>query len=611
MKVVYFVFVFVFVFVLWQCSTPDGSGKLERALRAAGNNRPELEKVLAHYAAHPEDSLKWRAVCFLIENMPGHYTVESDVLQAFRKRVDRDTAPYFSRKAFDVLISSIPEFNAGARKMEDVRHITADYLIRHIDASFELYDRFPWYEEVPLDDFFRYVLPYRIGYERLDLWRDSIKPVLPDRYRIASDIQYDCKEARKYLELGFDLNLHFTDTLVDQLYQKIANECRYLNMKHLLRDRVAGIPSVLDYFPHYPNRNGLHYWIADMDARKRNPYIEGAAKSKPAKVFRETFESHEVPVPVEGEYIPELFLNPFLEDVTDEYLYTADVHVPAAFALEGKPRHAYLCVFNNLDWRPTAIGIWENGKARFEKMGKGIVYLPVYYEGDKKRAFHYPFVLTVGGEVEFLIPDEDDRMPLRLERKYPYDGIQYSFSDALTHAAVAVSDIPMETGFDTVAFFPSQNHYYFSVTLPDTLPASPYWEIRVSENSYFAEVFFYDAEGVKIMPDSVFTASRAFDGNILTNDLSSKVAVGFNEPARISRIVCLPRSDGNGVYPENVYELFYFAAGGWQSLGRKKAEDYFLDYENIPRGGLYWLRNLTTGVEERIFTYRNGMIRFW
>lgn len=45
MKVVYFVFVFVFVFVLWQCSTPDGSGKLERALRAAGNNRPELEKV--------------------------------------------------------------------------------------------------------------------------------------------------------------------------------------------------------------------------------------------------------------------------------------------------------------------------------------------------------------------------------------------------------------------------------------------------------------------------------------------------------------------------------------------------------------------------------------
>ena len=43
MKVVYFVF--VFVFVLWQCSTPDGSGKLERALRAAGNNRPELEKV--------------------------------------------------------------------------------------------------------------------------------------------------------------------------------------------------------------------------------------------------------------------------------------------------------------------------------------------------------------------------------------------------------------------------------------------------------------------------------------------------------------------------------------------------------------------------------------
>ena len=597
--------------MLWQCSTPDGSGKLERALRAAGNNRPELEKVLAHYAAQPEDSLKWRAACFLIENMPGHYTVESDVLQAFRKRADRDAAPYFSRKAFDVLISSIPEFNAGARKVEDVQHITADYLIRHIDASFELYGRFPWYEEVPLEDFFRYVLPYRIGCERLDLWRDSIKPALPDRFRIASDIQYDCKEARKYLELGCDLNLHFTDTLVDQLYQKIANECRYLNMKHLLRDRVAGIPSVLDYFPHYPNRNGLHYWIADMDARKRNPYIEGAAKSKPAKVFRETFESHEVPVPAEGEYIPELFLNPFLEDVTDEYLYAADVHVPAAFALEGKPRHAYLCVFNNLDWRPTAIGTWENGKARFEKMGKGIVYLPVYYEGDKKRAFHYPFVLNVSGELEFLEPDTTDRFALRLERKYPYDGIQYSFSEALTDAAIVASNTTAEMDFDTVAFLPSENHYYLSVSLPDTLPAFRYWQVRASANIYFAETFFYDSAGIKVLPDSVFIGTYAFDGNILTNDLCPRVAVGFREPVRISRIVCLPRSDGNGVYPENVYELFYFAAGGWQSLGRKKAEDYFLDYENIPRGGLYWLRNLTTGVEERIFTYRNGMIRFW
>ena len=48
--------------------------KLEKALQLAENNRKELEKVLTHYSIHPKDSLKYKAACFLIENMPGHYT---------------------------------------------------------------------------------------------------------------------------------------------------------------------------------------------------------------------------------------------------------------------------------------------------------------------------------------------------------------------------------------------------------------------------------------------------------------------------------------------------------------------------------------------------------
>jgi hypothetical protein len=36
----------------------------------AGANRTELEKVLRLYSRHAEDSLKYRAACFLIENMP-------------------------------------------------------------------------------------------------------------------------------------------------------------------------------------------------------------------------------------------------------------------------------------------------------------------------------------------------------------------------------------------------------------------------------------------------------------------------------------------------------------------------------------------------------------
>ena len=50
---------------------------VERVLSYSNTNRPELEKALQHYAQHPEDSLKFQAALFLIENMPGHYTLES------------------------------------------------------------------------------------------------------------------------------------------------------------------------------------------------------------------------------------------------------------------------------------------------------------------------------------------------------------------------------------------------------------------------------------------------------------------------------------------------------------------------------------------------------
>ena len=51
------------------CSTGE-ERQLDEALKLAGDNRKELEKVLDYYAG---DSLKLRAVRFLIRNMPGCY----------------------------------------------------------------------------------------------------------------------------------------------------------------------------------------------------------------------------------------------------------------------------------------------------------------------------------------------------------------------------------------------------------------------------------------------------------------------------------------------------------------------------------------------------------
>lgn len=89
------------------------------------------------------------------------------------------------------------------------------------------------------------------------------------------------------------------------------------------------------------------------------------------------------------------------------------------------------------------------------------------------------------------------------------------------------------------------------------------------------------------------------------------MVIDFKSPVNIAQIMCLPRGDGNGIYPENKYELFYHDLNGWQSLGRKTATTCYLEYDNVPKGALLWLRNHTTGVEERIFTYQNHKIKFW
>ena len=90
--------IFILSYLLcWQCHSPQYSGKLREALEAAGENRGELERVLAHYAGEAGDKEKHAAACFLIENMPGHYTAHGRVLDSLRGRVDGDAAGYFAR----------------------------------------------------------------------------------------------------------------------------------------------------------------------------------------------------------------------------------------------------------------------------------------------------------------------------------------------------------------------------------------------------------------------------------------------------------------------------------------------------------------------------------
>ena len=81
MKTIFFVV--LLLAMLSGCSR--SSNVLEQALEQSGSNRQELEKVLSHYAG---DTLKLKAARFLIENMSGHYTLNSPQLAVYRAKMD-------------------------------------------------------------------------------------------------------------------------------------------------------------------------------------------------------------------------------------------------------------------------------------------------------------------------------------------------------------------------------------------------------------------------------------------------------------------------------------------------------------------------------------------
>ena len=134
---------------LVSCHNFKEDRQLSFALERAGENRRELEQVLEHYK---NDSLKYRAACFLIKNMPGHYSYCGKITNTYNKQIDsiilqtqkegryHDT-PYLANRIDR--ISKIHE-NTSFPIQEDIRIITADFLIQNIEQAFHLWEDAPW-----------------------------------------------------------------------------------------------------------------------------------------------------------------------------------------------------------------------------------------------------------------------------------------------------------------------------------------------------------------------------------------------------------------------------------------------------------------------------------
>ena len=156
---------FILLLFIIACKS-ETEQQLEFALQAAEENRTELEKVLKHYA---NDSLKLKAAKFLICNMPGHVSYVGQEIECYYQEAKpillSDSLPATKVRMLEELYRKYPP--GIIKKEQDVKIITADYLIHNIDRAFDDWQHGVYAQQISFEEFCEYLLPHWELHQRL------------------------------------------------------------------------------------------------------------------------------------------------------------------------------------------------------------------------------------------------------------------------------------------------------------------------------------------------------------------------------------------------------------------------------------------------------------
>ncbi len=640
--------------------TQKKAAEIEFALTMAGRNRPEIEQTLDHY---PAGSLKRRAAEYLVVNMPYHQSLKGESIDRFRDTLSKagETGIGAQNRMWREIAdrSSSPIYH-----LNDIQTVSCRYLIENIELAFEAWESVPWSRRYSFEDFCEYILPYKIMDEPIVGWRSHLR----EKYLPCMEGIEDPKEA--YEAVYFQIRKTFRPRAVDYPYTRDAltldysqwGECPARSAYIVFVMRALGIPAAFDFSPLYANYSNIdHAWAVFVDPEGRSyttetikdltvtefGQIDGTVDwlkypydmeefgykvdsvKKIAKAYRKSYSIRN------HRSLPEqLNTPPFLQDVHFFDVSPTYREKPIRFSIRTESiirQTVYLSTFTPIyDWTPVGYAEKKRGKTvYFDHLVHEIACLPSVYVNGQVIPVSNPVLAFADRPALLLDPDTNRLREVVLRRKYlvtsrfynrwgefpgsrfEFGGDRY-FSDTTRISLIyEVTEIPV--GPQTIQV-KQDDHPNFVRFLPaaDRYPG-------VAE----LEFYFTDDQGVtERIPAELYpwpeteSASRRLplhsDGDELTHyEQAEPFWIGAAlKGHRLSEIRYIPWTDGNHIEPGDTYELFYYDFG-WKSLGRQVAGSHELVYENVPENALLWLRNLSGGKEERIFTYENGIQMWW
>jgi hypothetical protein len=602
------------------------STEIENVLQQAGKNRSQLEKVLKHYSRNPADSLKLRAAEFLIINMPGKYSVEYNVpfenLLSFCMRL----GGIGSRQAVDKAYGSIEPMIK-----DDVKYITGDYLINNIELAFKVWEEQPWGKNVPFDIFCEEILPYRIANEPLENWREK---VLAGFAKLNSSFKTQpgittveaCSQVNSQLP-RFRLSNEMPEMNYSMIMSVTRGMCDEMAALAVFVMRALGIPVTKDCTLKWPKSNIGHSWNSVYDGFDRhvsfmgtesNPGQEPIYRHKPkSKVYRQTFAKQKINID-EANIHPSLN-DRYMKDVTHEYLANlpdslprsiggCHVEIPVKYQSSTGTNYIYLASRGTKEWHIIGWGETDSKTVNFGTVGRNIMYLPLYYENYVQTPAHYPFTVNENDSIRFFEPDTGNY------RQFTVTEILLSGHNLIKRMENGVFEGSNQSNFSDAEVLHTVKNIegaYFHTAKIRNPKRFRYVRYVSPDNSYgnVAEIEFYSANGEKLNgnlfgsslsrhADTSANCRKAFDGDIFTfyeymRD-GSWLGMDLGEPQIIAEISYFPRHEGNCIYEGHTYDLFYWKDKDWQLFERQAATNHFLDFR-IPVGGMYYLKNVTTG----------------
>lgn len=555
----------------------------------------------------------------------------------------------------------------SAVRVIDSAYITPAFLEKNRRLAVHAVASSGWRGSVSVENFYEYILPYKLSNEIADNWRDSLfqeyVALIRDTPAMKNpDSLYNYHIRHTYYSLSSNIRLlHYYPAEENYSWLNVSGEgdcssrCRYA-IYHL---RAAGIPATYDYIPNWGNRPKAQHAYVGLANKKQQlsnllencndieNIIDNLNAANIAQ-FKPVFAASEVPVELTIQYektIPKVYrqtwshqpqlqriirevppaqlyrelVMPNMADVTNQYLKAADVTIRHDPFDDWKI--AYLATFDISGWTPVAFATFNwFGLAHFKDVGKNILYLPMACKNQKLLPIGHPFILGNDGRKLKLVCNDKKKINMKLIRKFPLFSYTAAHIVGLKGCIISGSDYPDFIGSEQLAVI---DHYPFFVEKIKINSQQKYRYLKIESPegekvrlAYLA--CFSDSCGIPVKQNDIRYLNGELTGqywNLFDDDLNT-FAVGrmlwmdLGSPRQISEIHICPRNDTNYIIPGNRYELFYWDQG-WRSAGEMTAGDYFLEYTGVPSGIIYWLRCLSEGREERVFTYEGGKQIWW